>query len=106
MTRSELGLKLVAGYPHLQLRDVERILDRFFGEIAGALSQGDRVELRDFGAFAVRRHKARIDHPAGAGLSNLSRRACHPRPSDPRLSPPRILQTRFFQRHRREGDIG
>jgi integration host factor subunit beta len=69
MTRSELVLKLIAGYPHLQLGDVERILDRFFGEIAGALSQGDRVELRDFGAFAVRRHKARIGRNPATGAA-------------------------------------
>jgi integration host factor subunit beta len=67
MTRSELVLKLAKRRPHLQLGDVERILDRFFREIASALSQGDRVELRGFGAFTVRRLEARADRNPATG---------------------------------------
>jgi len=39
---------------------VERIVTAIFEEITGALANGDRVELRGFGAFSVKRRGARI----------------------------------------------
>jgi integration host factor subunit beta len=39
---------------------VERIVSAIFDEITNALSQGDRVELRGFGAFSVKHRDARI----------------------------------------------
>jgi integration host factor subunit beta len=69
MTRSELVLKLAQSYPHLHPGDFERILDRLFGEIAGALAKGDRIELRGFGAFTVRRHKPRIGRNPATGIA-------------------------------------
>ena len=51
MIRSGLVAKLVEAYPHLTLRDAEIIITTIFGEIAAALSRGDRVELRGFGSF-------------------------------------------------------
>jgi integration host factor subunit beta len=59
MTKSELILRLAELNPHLYQRDVERIVSTIFDEIAGALSRGDRVELRGFGAFSVKRRGAR-----------------------------------------------
>ena len=38
----------------------ERIVTTVFEEIATALSRGDRVELRGFGAFSVKERGARI----------------------------------------------
>jgi integration host factor subunit beta len=60
MTRSELAQRLVERYPHLLLRDAEIVVHTIFGEIAAALSRGDRVELRRFGAFSVRRLAGRV----------------------------------------------
>lgn len=60
MTKSELILRLAELSPHLYQRDVERIVTAVFDEISGALSRGDRVELRGFGAFSVRRRGPRI----------------------------------------------
>jgi integration host factor subunit beta len=60
MTKSELIARLAAANPHLYHRDVERIVTTVFEEIAGALSRGDRVELRGFGAFSVKERGARI----------------------------------------------
>jgi integration host factor subunit beta len=60
MTKSELILHLVEKNPHLYHRDVERIVSAIFDEITNALSQGDRVELRGFGAFSVKHRDARI----------------------------------------------
>ena len=45
---------------HLYHRDVERIVGTIFDEIADALANGDRVELRGFGAFSVKRRGARV----------------------------------------------
>jgi integration host factor subunit beta len=60
MTKSELIQKLAERNPHLFLRDVEKIVDTVFGEITDALADGDRVELRGFGAFSVKHRDARI----------------------------------------------
>ncbi len=59
MTKSELITLLAEKNPHLYLRDVERIVATIFDEISGALSRGDRVELRGFGAFSVKHRAAR-----------------------------------------------
>lgn len=59
MTKSELILRLAELNPHLFQRDVERIVSTIFDEVAKALARGDRVELRGFGAFSVKRRAQR-----------------------------------------------
>jgi integration host factor subunit beta len=59
MTKSELIARLAAKNPHLYQRDVERIVATVFDEISKALANGDRVELRGFGAFSVKHRPAR-----------------------------------------------
>lgn len=59
MTKSELILRLAERNPHLYQRDVERIVATVFDEISAALSRSQRVELRGFGAFSVKRREAR-----------------------------------------------
>lgn len=59
MTKSELIARLAELNPHLYQRDVERIVTTIFEEIATALARGDRVELRGFGAFSVKKRDAR-----------------------------------------------
>lgn len=60
MTKSELIQRIAELNPHLYHRDVERIVTTIFDEIAEALARGDRVELRGFGAFSVKRRDARV----------------------------------------------
>jgi integration host factor subunit beta len=60
MTKSELILRLAESHPHLFQRDVERIVSTIFGEISSALARGDRVELRGFGAFSIKKRDARL----------------------------------------------
>ncbi len=60
MTKSELIQRLAELNPHLYLRDIEKIIDTVFGGISDALANGDRVELRGFGAFSVKHRDARI----------------------------------------------
>jgi integration host factor subunit beta len=59
MTRSELIADLAASNPHLRAADVELIVATIFDQISGALARGERVELRGFGAFTVKRRNAR-----------------------------------------------
>ena len=59
MTKSELVQRLAEANPHLYQRDVEAIVTAIFDEIATALARGDRVELRGFGAFSVKRREPR-----------------------------------------------
>ena len=60
MIRSELIQKIADENPHLFQRDVERIVSTIFEEITDALANGDRVELRGFGAFSVKTRDARV----------------------------------------------
>lgn len=60
MIKSELIQRLTEENPHLYHRDVERIVSTVFEEITTALSSGDRVELRGFGAFSVKKRDARM----------------------------------------------
>jgi integration host factor subunit beta len=60
MIRSELIQKIADENPHLYQRDVERIVNTVFEEVTSAMARGDRVELRGFGAFSVKRRDARV----------------------------------------------
>ena len=60
MIRSELIQKRADENPHLYQRDVERIVNTIFDEVTSAMSRGDRVELRGFGAFSVKQRDARV----------------------------------------------
>jgi integration host factor subunit beta len=60
MTKSELIQRIAELNPHLYHRDVERIVSTILEEISEALAAGNRVELRGFGAFSVKRRDARV----------------------------------------------
>jgi integration host factor subunit beta len=59
MIKSELVLKIAEQNPHLYQRDVENIVNAILDTISDALSRGERVELRGFGAFSVKKRDAR-----------------------------------------------
>ncbi|MAW86990.1 MAG: integration host factor subunit beta [Phyllobacteriaceae bacterium] len=59
MIKSELVQIIATKNPHLFQRDVENIVNAIFDEITDALSKGNRVELRGFGAFSVKNRPAR-----------------------------------------------
>ncbi len=60
MTKAELIAELAASNPHLRAEDAELIVLTVFDEITRALARGQRVELRGFGAFTVKRRNARV----------------------------------------------
>ncbi len=69
MTKSELIQHVAELNPHLYHRDVERIVTTIFEEISEALAQGDRVELRGFGAFSVKQRDARVGRNPRTGAA-------------------------------------
>ena len=69
MIRSELIQKLADENPHLFQRDVERIVNTIFDEITETMARGDRVELRGFGAFSVKKRDSRIGRNPRTGAS-------------------------------------
>ena len=69
MTRSELILKIAQKNPHLFNRDIEEVVNAIFVEISQALSRGDRIELRGFGAFSIKHRRSRIGRNPRTGES-------------------------------------
>ncbi|MCP5073896.1 MAG: integration host factor subunit beta [Rhodobacteraceae bacterium] len=69
MIRSELVEKIAEENPHLYQRDVERIVSTVFDEIINAMAGGNRVELRGFGAFSVKKRDARVGRNPRTGES-------------------------------------
>ena len=69
MIKSELVQRIAAQNPHLYQCDVENIVNAILGEITGAMAQGDRVELRGFGAFSVKHRPARTGRNPRTGES-------------------------------------
>ena len=59
MIRLELLKGLARETPGLRAKEIERVVDVFFDEIAMRLSDDGRVELRGFGTFSTRKRDAR-----------------------------------------------
>jgi integration host factor subunit beta len=76
MTKSELTLRIARLIPRLYQRDAERVVDIIFDQIAAALARGNRVELRGFGAFSVKRRDAwTARDPRTGGVVAVPRKA-------------------------------
>lgn len=63
MTRSELIENVFnrdQDYIFKTQRQAALAVDTFFDTIGKALSEGDRAEIRDFGVFETKTHKARV----------------------------------------------
>ena len=69
MTKSGLILRLAELRPHLFQREAQRIVTTVFEEITAALARGDRVELRGFGAFSIKRRDSRVGRNPRTGVS-------------------------------------
>ena len=69
MIRSELVQKLMDENPHLSQRDVERVISTIFEEIITTIAKGDRVELRGFGAFSVKKRGSRLGRNPRTGVT-------------------------------------
>ncbi len=60
MTKSQLIAKLVRKFPHLYQRDAEVLVNTILSEISTGLINGERIELRGFGAFSIRKRDPRL----------------------------------------------
>ncbi|PIR33404.1 MAG: integration host factor subunit beta [Alphaproteobacteria bacterium CG11_big_fil_rev_8_21_14_0_20_44_7] len=60
MTKSELIKNLSVKFPSLREKEIEDIVNLILKEISDTLVAGDRVELRGFGAFSIRKREARV----------------------------------------------
>lgn len=69
MIKSELVQKIADRNPHLYHRDIERIVNTVLDKIVRAMQEGDRVELRGFGAFSVKSRDARVGRNPRTGTS-------------------------------------
>ncbi len=69
MIKSEIVQHIADKNPHLYQRDVENIVNAILNEITQALADGNRVELRGFGAFSVKNRKPRIGRNPRTGES-------------------------------------
>ena len=69
MIKSELVQRISNSQPHLYQRDVENVVNAIFDTIAEAMARGDRVELRGFGTFSVRKRAPRLGRNPRTGAS-------------------------------------
>ena len=60
MVRSELLQKLCNLHPNILHKDIEKILEIIFLEMAAALRRGKNIEIRGFGTYKIVKRKARI----------------------------------------------
>ncbi|MCX2560828.1 integration host factor subunit beta [Acetobacter farinalis] len=60
MTKSELIVALMQKHPHLQLKDINLIVNTVFESISSSLAENNRVELRGFGAFSIKARDPRV----------------------------------------------
>ena len=59
MLKSELVLRIAERHALLSQRDAERVVDGMLEQIALALASGNRVELRGFGTFSIKKRGLR-----------------------------------------------
>ncbi len=61
MNKSDLIIKITSlKNPSIYQKDAAKIVNVFFDTIAKALSKNERVELRGFGVFDIKKREARI----------------------------------------------
>ena len=60
MNKSDLILKILESESTLFKKDATKIVNVFFDTISNAIAKGERVELRGFGVFGVKKREARI----------------------------------------------
>lgn len=58
MTKAELIARLISLMPSMDARKVEASFLKVIDHIAESLSEGQRVELRNFGIFGLKEHSA------------------------------------------------
>lgn len=60
VTKLELCKRIARKMGYKQVQDVKPIIETFLDEILQVLSENQRIEIRGFGAFSVKKRKPRI----------------------------------------------
>jgi integration host factor subunit alpha len=68
VTRAFLREAIYRNCTGLSRRQADEILEATFAEICDALARGETVKLRSFGAFSVRRKRARVGRNPKTGI--------------------------------------
>ena len=81
MTKAEL-VDEVAQVSDLTRKHSEVIVEAVFSSIVGALQKGDKIELRGFGSFRIRRRDSRTGRnpKTGAGVMVPAKKVPHFKP--------------------------
>ncbi len=67
MTKKELVLRLTKQQEHLTPQEINRAVNLLLEEMMIALSEGNRIEIRGFGSFCLRRWGARYARNPATG---------------------------------------
>ena len=67
MTKSELIARLAGRFPQLVAKDADCAVKVILDAMADSLSQGDRIEIRGFGSFALNYRPPRIGRNPKSG---------------------------------------
>jgi integration host factor subunit beta len=81
MTKAEL-IEEVSKVSYLTRKHSEVIVEAVFTSIIGALQRGDKIELRGFGSFKIRRRRSRAGRnpKTGAGVTVPAKSVPHFKP--------------------------
>ena len=82
MVKSELIQALKDKLPELQARDVELAVNCILTQLADALAQGQRIEIRGFGTFNCRHKSPRLrrNPKTGAAVHSSAKVSVHFKP--------------------------
>lgn len=67
MTKSELINRLAERFPQLVAKDADFAVKVILDAMTGALSRGDRIEIRGFGSFALNYRPPRVGRNPKSG---------------------------------------
>ena len=67
MTKSELIARLAERFPHLVAKDADFVVKTILDAMADSLSNGQRIEIRGFGSFALNWRPPRIGRNPKSG---------------------------------------
>jgi integration host factor subunit beta len=70
MNKSDLS-KALSKQTDLPTRKAEEIVDMVFDTMSNALIAGDRIEIRGFGAFSIRRYKGYTGRNPKTGVETV-----------------------------------
>jgi integration host factor subunit beta len=66
MNRSDL-ISQLKNDAEISKKDAEKVINTFFGAISETLASGDRVEIRGFGSFTVKKYKPYVGRNPKSG---------------------------------------